>query len=240
MRVGPMLKWFGSKWSATKRGNYPDPLPGLPIFEPYAGGAGYSLNHCDHPVVIWEDDPHLSELWQWLITEATSELVMAIPVGVPEGTPIQDLRLSKGQALLLKHWQRTNNVGNCWTVSKWGHLPGQWNVHTQERVAREVECIKHWKFLPIDYTRRGTYYFDPPYQYNYRYRFKEAFDYLQMVSNISLISKGSRVIVCEAICPKTGAIPTYLPFSASHQQVTSRRKQSQNHHSKELIWVKNT
>lgn len=213
MRVGPLFKHFGGKWMATKAGKYPVPLPGLPIFEPYAGSAGYSLNHCTSEVTIWEDDPHLVALWRWLINVATQESILRIPVNLIEGTDIRNISgLSDGQQLLVKHWQRTNNVGDCWTVSAWGNKPGQWTCNTRERVAREVLQIKHWKFHPIKYDMPGTYFFDPAYEFNYQYRFKTPFDYDQMVYNISLIPKGSRVIVCEAACPKTGAVPTYSPF----------------------------
>ena len=117
MRVGPFLKHFGSKWSGAK--HYPEPLADLPIFEPFAGGAGYACNHSDLPVVLWEDDWNLATLWSWLILEADADLIKAIPCGLVEGTDIRTLDLDQGQMLLLKHWQRTNNVGECWTISKY-------------------------------------------------------------------------------------------------------------------------
>src|SRR6266404_1750394 len=113
MKISPLFKWFGSKWQSGK--HYPQPTHET-IVEPFAGGAGYSLNYCDKKVIVWEDDPNLFRLWNWLIGAATSEEIRAIPVGISEGTDIRTLRLSAGQCLLLKHWQRTNNVGDCWTV----------------------------------------------------------------------------------------------------------------------------
>lgn len=219
--------------------HYPPPLPGLPIFEPYAGSAGYSLNYADLPVVIWEDDFNLAILWQWMIEQATPDLVRQIPCGLPEGLDIRTLDLCQGQMLLLKHWQRTNNVGYCWTISKWGHLPGQWTTNTRARVADEMMAIKHWKLQPIDWQTPGTYFVDPPYLHNYRYRFPktESFDYQGLVNRLSQVPAGSRIIVTEATCPKTGAVPDYLPFKPSHRQVTSRRKVGNNHHSNELIFT---
>lgn len=67
-RIGPLFKWFGSKWQSSK--HYPQPEHEI-IVEPFAGGAGYSLNHCEKRVIIWEDDPNLHALWQWLIDSAT-------------------------------------------------------------------------------------------------------------------------------------------------------------------------
>ncbi len=145
MRVGPLFKWFGSKWSAAKRGNYPTPEHDI-IFEPFAGGAGYSLNYCEKQVILDDNNPLLSELWSWLINEATTDAVLAIPLDLPEGTDIRTVGLTRGQQLLLKHWQRTNNVGPCMTISPWGNKPGQWTANTRARVSEEIHAVKHWHF----------------------------------------------------------------------------------------------
>jgi hypothetical protein len=156
----PLFKHFGSKWASSK--HYPAPLPGLPLFEPFAGGAGYSLRHHQHDVTIWENNPRLQELWCWIIYSATSQDVLDIPLDVPEGTDIRTLGLSWGQQLLLKHWQRTNNVGECWTISPWGNKPGQFTANTRARVAEEIHGVKHWKFAQIEWAQAGTYHCDSP------------------------------------------------------------------------------
>src|ERR1019366_3361701 len=130
MKIGPLFKWFGSKWQSAK--HYPQPEHAR-IVEPFAGGAGYSLNYCDREVVIWEDDPNLAKLWPWLIGSASSADIHEIPIDLPAGTDIRKIGLKLGQIMLLKHWQRTNNVGDCWTTSPWGHLPGQWTANTRTR-----------------------------------------------------------------------------------------------------------
>lgn len=119
--TGPLFKWFGSKWSASRL--YPAPLHDT-IVEPFAGSAGYSLRYATRHVRLWESNFQLVALWDWLIHEATEDLIRSIPIDIPVGTDIRALQLTAGQALLLKHWQRTNNLGNCWTTSPWGHMPG--------------------------------------------------------------------------------------------------------------------
>jgi hypothetical protein len=235
--LNPLFKWFGSSWSSAK--HYPKPLDGLPIFEPFAGSAGYSLNHYQHDVVIYDSNQLVKDLWLWLINEATTQAILDIPVGLPVGHDIRSTGLSYGQCLLLKHWQRTNNVGDCWTISPWGDKPGQWVESCRKRVAEQVAAIKHWQFRQPDWTEQGTWMCDSPYIYNYQYGVKN-FDYDQYVQNVNKIPEESLVICCEAVCKKTGRIPDYLPFTSSHSQVTSRRKQSQSHHSKELVYVKYT
>ena len=232
--TGPLFKWFGSKWLSSKL--YPAPEHDT-IFEPFAGSAGYSLRHHEKKVVLWEDNGHLQQLWRWLISRATSADVREIPINIMEGTNIREIGLSLGQEMLLKHWQRTNNVGDCWTISPWGNKPGQWTANTRARVAEELHAVKHWKMERVRPDRQGTYFFDPPYLYNYRYRFKDEFDYAGFVEKIAMIPKGSQIIVCEAACQKTGRVPDYLPFQPFASRITSRRKKTENHHSKEYLYV---
>jgi len=236
--TGPLFKWFGSKWLSSKT------LPSAQhdqIVEPFAGGAGYSLRYADRKVLICESNPHIFDLWSWLISEATEATIRDIPLNVPEGTDIRTLGLSKGQQLLLKNWQRTNNVGSCWTISKWGHLPGQWTANTRARVASEFGAVRHWKVwrdgLAIlrawSSDKLATWLVDPPYQYNYQYG-SSPINYQELSQLIRKVP--GQKIVCEAVCPKTGAVPNWLEFSFFGNRITSRRKAENNHHSKELIW----
>jgi hypothetical protein len=236
--TGPLFKWFGSKWLSSRL--LPAPLH-TSIVEPFAGSAGYSLRHCRSDVSICEIDKHISRLWQWLIGDASESTIRDIPIDIPVGTDIRTLPLSIGQKLLLKTWQRTNNVGDCWTISPWGNSPGQWTANTRSRVANEVGAVKHWKILPDGLSvlvgaRNGgaaTWMIDPPYQYNYQYR-GTPIDYVSLAESVKLL-KG-QIIVTEAICQKTGKVPDWLPFVFFGDRITSRRKKNENHHSKELIW----
>ena len=245
--IHPLFKWFGSKWQAAPR--YPKPLH-KEIVEPFAGGAGYSLRYPEHDVIICDNNPNLKILWPWLINVATEGLIREIPINIPEGTDILTLGLSEGQAYLLKTWQRTNSTGDCWTISPWGNLPGQWTANTRARVAEEIGAIKHWTFLDdglrlmqyastLFYNETDdvacTWFVDPMYQYNYQYNNPNKHSYEQLGSLCQNLS--GQVIVCEAVCPKTGKTPDWLPFRHFGESVTSRRKKEQNHHSKELVWT---
>ncbi|HWA29158.1 MAG TPA: hypothetical protein VG734_26140 [Lacunisphaera sp.] len=232
--TGPLFKWFGSKWLSAKR--LPPPEHEL-VIEPFAGSAGYSLRHASRRVQIWEDNFNLLILWAWLIGPARTAEILEIPLGTPVGTDIRTLGLSQGQSLLLKHWQRTNNYGDCWTVSPWGNLPGQWTANTRARVADEVHEVKHWKLAAPDFSEVATYFFDAPYQLNYRYGAR-AFDYQALAVRVRALPAGSQVIVCEARCQKTGAAPDWLPFVDWESRITSRRKATENHHSREMIYLR--
>ncbi len=234
--TGPLFKWFGSKWLSSRllpRPHYDD------VIEPFAGGAGYSLRHSSKDVLLYEADGHIRNLWEWLIGYADEASIRQIPLDLKEGQDIRSVGLSEGQALLLKNWQRTNNVGDCWTISPWGSKPGQWTANTRARVSEEVSAIKHWKIggsqglVAFNHTP-STWFIDPPYQFNYKYRSKVELDYA-LLAEKARAAKG-QVIVCEAVCQKTGKSPDYLPFEFWGSRITSRRKEGQNHHSKELIW----
>lgn len=240
--TGPLFKWFGSKWQASKY--YPIPLGGY-LFEPYAGSASYSLRNYDKnlKVCIAESNPLLYQLWRWLINEATTKLILDIPIDIEPGTNIKKLGLTQGQSLLLKHWQRTNNVGHCWTTSPWGNSPGQWTKNTRERVSEEIKFVKDWTLLHSAQNiwnfisaYDSTFFVDPPYMYNYKYQCSDI-DYQWLAKEI-LRRECRRMIVCEAVHPKTGIQPDWLPFEPFRSTVTSRRKATQSHHSKELIYTK--
>ncbi len=244
--TGPLFKCFGSKWLSSK--TLPPPEKAL-ICEPFAGGAGYSLRHCHKKASLFETDLNVYGLWDWLIKRATQQLILDIPVGVPAGTDIRTLGLSDGQSLLLKHWQRTNNVGNCWTISGWGHLPGQWTANTRARIAEEFQAVKHWdvrsssgvrvieaQVEDCDITSSDvTWFIDPPYEYNYKYRMRYPINYHRMGRNIRQL-KG-QIIVCEALHPKSGQYPKWLPFETWEKRITSRRKEGDHKYSSEMLWT---
>lgn len=67
--TGPLFKWFGSKWNASR--HYPKPVYSI-IVEPFAGSAGYSLRYGDgKSVILCETNVLVRRLWQWLIRDAT-------------------------------------------------------------------------------------------------------------------------------------------------------------------------
>jgi hypothetical protein len=240
--IRPLFKWFGSKWQAAPK--YPAPKFDR-IVEPFAGGAGYSLRYPDKQVTICETNPNLQILWPWLIHEATEALVREIPIDIPVGTDIRMLGLSTGQSYLLKTWQRTNTTGGCWTISPWGNKPGQWTANTRARVAEEVYAIKHWKFEPdglrvfraakeLDLSS-STWFVDPMYMFNYQYNASIGHDYEELGRLVRALS--GQTIVCEGAEPRTGKLPTWLPFRHFAIRPTSRKKQENHHHCKELIWT---
>lgn len=236
--TGVMFKYFGSKFS--KFHLYPTPNTST-IIEPYAGGAGFSLNYSNRNIIISEKNPEVFLLWQYLIKHLTSNDILSIPLNLPIGTDIRELDLSDGQRLLLKYWQRTNNISACWTISKWGNLNGQWTKGTRKRLSEEIKLIKHWElyrtaeevFEKYKNDPNIYWFIDPPYQFNYRYNESSEFNYVKLLEYINEI-KGF-VVVCEGKS-KCGMLPTYLPFKELYKSKKKYSKQYSNIASVELIY----
>ena len=68
-----MFSYYGSKNKIAKL----NPLPkyGL-IIEPFAGAAWYSVLHRDKNVLLNEKYDVIYDIWNWLINEASSELIL--------------------------------------------------------------------------------------------------------------------------------------------------------------------
>jgi site-specific DNA-adenine methylase len=102
-------------------------------------------------------------------------------------------------------------------------------------VAEQIHAVKHWDFgIPV-ILEPTTLFIDPPYQHNYKYRQPDQ-NYKFLAEYAKTMGRLHQVIVCEAL-GKNGEVPDWLPFRESHRSVTSRRKATQSHHSRELIWT---
>jgi hypothetical protein len=219
-----MFKYFGSKYRSSV--HYPAPKYDL-IIEPFAGGAGYSLRHREHTVLLADLDEELIDLWQWLISAAPEEIAAIPTEGLVTGQDIRTLGLSPGQAQLMRRWQRTGHC-SAWTVSNittgesdWctkhgkgqaGGNTGMWHFNTRDYLIGAVEEIRHWgaeccSYLDLPTDVEATWFIDPPYQHvncgTYKHDYK-AIDYQQLAAWCR--SLPGQVIVCEQL----GA--DWLPF----------------------------
>lgn len=166
-RLRPFFKFYGSKYRIAPK--YPAPEFET-IVEPFAGSASYSTLHADRKVVLVENDPDVAALWQWLIRTPGSE-IRRLPVcpDLPAGFDIRNVEASREAQLLIRYWQRVGR-SRCWTISKWGHLSGFWCAATRDRVAAQVDAIRHWRAYFGDLPARPapidalTWFLDPPYQ----------------------------------------------------------------------------
>lgn len=251
MRRGPMFKYFGSKYRSSV--HYPAPKYDL-IIEPFAGGAGYSLRHREHTVLLADLDEELIDLWQWLISAAPEEIAAIPTEGLVTGQDIRTLGLSPGQAQLMRRWQRTGHCSS-WTVSNittgesdWcakhgkgqaGGNTGMWHYNTRDYLIGAVEEIRHWgaeccSYLDLPTDVEATWFVDPPYRGvkygSYKHGLR-GIDYQQLAAWCR--SLPGQVIVCEQL----GA--DWLPFRDCCEVSGMRGKMRgvAGAKSQEMIWT---
>lgn len=230
--TGPFWRYFGGKWRLAP--TYPAPRHRV-IVEPFAGAAGYALRHASHDVVLVDRYPVICEVWRWLIGSSPAD-VRAIPC--VESTDDLPSWVPEGARHLVGFCMnnavtrpcRTLSVGRKRMEARGRRFEG-WNVAHRERVARNVQAIKHWRVIEGDYTAapsvEATWFIDPPYQEAGRL-------YVHGPKSIDFASLGAwcrerrgQVIACE----NAGA--TWLPF------VPHREAKAGPAHgvSSEVVWI---
>lgn len=206
MRLSPFFKYFASKNKLACR--YPAPKH-RKITESHCGSAGYACNHSDHDVLLCDVDPRVTTIWDYLI-HVTSEEVMALPLLEP-GQSIDTLHVCEEARLFLSCCVNTSQFRKSLTSWKNGQNTGLWGPTWREKVARQVQFIKHWKVVCTSYNElpneRCTWFVDPMYQgmeHHYAASRTHPTDYEHLGQWCR--SRLGQVIVCESMRA------TWLPF----------------------------
>jgi hypothetical protein len=137
---------------------------------------------------------------------------MSLPLVVED---VRDLRVCEEAQNLIAWWLNKGTERPHRTASKWvrsGLRPkSSWGPEVRERIASQVEKIKHWRLIEGDYTsapyRLATWFVDPPYanRAGERYRFgSKLLDFGAL--GAWCLERPGQVIACENV----GA--TWLPF----------------------------
>lgn len=213
MKLRPFLSYYGSKFRASSR--YADPISDT-IIEPFAGAAGYALNHAEKKVILVEKDKRLAAIWRFLI-KATPADVLALPLMELEQT-VHDLPpCDPAGKELIRAWLQggARNGKNSFSSMAKNNLarnpntPAFWGAACRARIATQVSHIKHWEVIEGDYSLapdvEATWFIDPPYNNDAgRVYTHHKLDYMRLGNWCQ--SRQGQVIVCE----NKGA--TWLPF----------------------------
>lgn len=233
----PLFKYFGSKWKGSK--HYPAPRYPL-IVEPFAGSACYSAHYADRQVMLFDKDPEVASLWQWLIAADPAEVLRLPSTELPEGFDLRELDDIPREAQdLIRRWQRIGHC-SCWTVSSWNCKSGMWGPDIVQHVADSLPLIRHWEAFECDYRDIpvaeigvATWFVDPLYQHagNGGYECDDRHDYAELARWVR--SLPGQVIVCE----QEGA--DWLPFRPSHDITGIKRRvhHKQANSGREMIWA---
>lgn len=233
-RIRPFIRYYGGKWRTAP--SYPSPKHNT-IVEPFAGAAGYSLLYSDRDVILIEKYAVLAEMWRYLISVDSYE-IMAIPTvehvnDLPSWVP-------QGGRTLVGFAMNAACVSPCKSLSagrkrsiERGRKYEGWSSQLRIEVADNVNRIRHWKVIEGDYTLapdiEATWFVDPPYN-------NRAGSYY-IHSDLDYVSLGSwcrglpgQVIVCE----NEGA--DWLPFKP-FKKIKAMSRPNGKSFSAEVIWT---
>lgn len=209
IKLKPFWSYFGGKYRAAPK--YPKPIHDT-IIEPFAGAAGYSLRHYDKNIILYEKYEIIAGIWDYLIKVPESEVrsipfvdsVDELPSWVPQearwligfnmndGTIAPSKRLSSGQKMNRENGRKFKG----------------WGEGRRERVATQVNFIRHWKVKHTSYesclNKEATWFIDPPYYKAGHHYVHSNIDYNDLAKWCS--SRDGQVIVCE------GEGASWLPF----------------------------
>ena len=228
-RLELFFTYFGGKWRIAKHYPYPKYKT---IIEPFAGSAGYSLHYPQKNVLLFDLDPVICSVWDYLINVKESE-ILSLPLEI---TDVREIQLCQEAKWLIGFWLNKGSVSprnipgkwmrsNCRPNSYWGEV-------IRSRIASQLDYIRHWKIKNISYDKidnqYASWFVDPPYHKSgFMYRFNKInYDNLSEWCKL----RHGQVTVCE----QDGA--SWLPFS-SFRTVKALEGKKGAKQSKEVVWI---
>jgi hypothetical protein len=94
-----VIDYYGGKYRLARY--YPAPLHDV-IIEPFCGGAGYSLHHYNKQVHLYDLNPKVVGVWDYVIKADTDE-IRALPLLEPEQR-VSDLQVHQEAKWLIGWW----------------------------------------------------------------------------------------------------------------------------------------
>lgn len=203
----PLFPFYGSKWRDAKR--YPAPT-GL-VIEPFAGSAGYSVYYAPERVLLYDVDPIIVGVWQYLIRVTAAE-ILALP-DLEVGQSVDTLQhLPQEARWLIGFWLNRGSAQPKKTKTAYSARTERqqliWSKRARVRIASEIDGVRHWQVRQGSYEDcpqlPATWFVDPPYGNKGRYYRFNKVDYAHLGGWVQ--RQFGSVIVCE----QAGA--TWLPF----------------------------
>jgi site-specific DNA-adenine methylase len=230
----PFMSYYGGKFRIAK--HYPKPVYKT-IIEPFAGSAGYGVNYPNNQVILYEINPKIFGVWDYLI-KVKEEEIRSLPVDI---TDLREMNLTQEQRWLIGMWVNTgtsspNNMRSARSLEllKGGNC-NTWCQPLKAVIANQLKFIRHWKVYNKSYeecpNQKATWFIDPPYQgpAGRCYPFHDI-DYPEL-GEWCRARKG-QVIVCE------GEGANWLPFRKFMDARNTTNKRKKNKVSREVVWTK--
>lgn len=205
----PFFTYYGGKWRAAPK--YPPPSWDQ-IIEPFAGSAGYSLRHFEKNVILYDINPIITTLWDFLI-HASENDIKKIPDKINH---VDELGDNPAEKYLVGFWLNKATTNPSKTPSAWmrketnPNRANFWGPGVKSRIIKQLPYIRHWKVFNETYneippTTYSTWFIDPPYQGRDGTHYKHSVVDYEHLATWCKNLKG-QIIVCE----QEGA--DWLPF----------------------------
>jgi hypothetical protein len=192
------------------------------------------MRYPDREVILVEKYPTICEMWRWLIAVTPAEVrripevedVRELPDWVPHGArSLVGFSMNSSASTP----RRTLSAGRKKLRAMHRQFEG-WTPKLRERVATQVEHIRHWKIIEGDYTlapkEPATWFIDPPYNNKAgSYYSHHRLDYRDL--GYWCRNLPGQKIVCE----NEGA--DWLPF----QPFAVFKAGPSGHQSREVVWL---
>lgn len=234
-----IISYYGSKYRLARY--YPAPVHDV-IVEPFCGGAGYSLHHYNKQVHLYDLNPKIVGVWDYVIKADPNE-IRALPLLEPEQR-VSDLQVHQEAKWLIGWWVNTctttpQQILTPWALLQREHMPANtWTPTRREYIAQTSALIKHWRVTCASYqdipNTRATWFIDPPYQCKAgrHYPFNAVdFGHLAEWSR----SREGQVMVCE-----NSDSEAWLPFQPFRECVGARRTGGEAKKTQEVVWYSET
>lgn len=230
IKLRPFFSYFGSKWRLAPK--YPEPRYDM-IIEPFAGSAGYSLRYYERQIVLYDLDPVIAGLWDYLIHVKESE-IRGLPSIVNHVDDVDCCQEAKWLIGFIISPSQVSPRKNCPPYKYACITRDSWGDVSKNSVADQLQYIRHWRIYNASYRQApahyATWFLDPPYCGASGIHYKYNNVNFQHLGNWCKNQYG-QVIVCESF----GA--DWLPFEKFKTPQTG----CINSHSllSEAIWTQN-
>lgn len=200
MRLRPFFSYYGSKWRLAPL--YPSPEYET-VIEAFAGSAGYATLYPQKRVWLFDINPVIVGVWDFLI-KAPSREITKLPVVFDH---VDDLIIPQEAKWFLGFWITKAVASPRKQFSKWVRdypkESGGWAETTRSVIAAQQQHIRHWKVMCGTYDSippgRATYFIDPPYQRRIQgkhYPYNDV-DYSMLSACCKHFAQYGQVIACE-------------------------------------------
>jgi site-specific DNA-adenine methylase len=203
-----MFSYMGSKWRLAKR--YGAPLTNV-VVEPFAGAACYALYHNVPKAILFDLNPHIAGIWDYLIKTKESE-ILKLPLDFEN---VDELKICPEAKWLIGFWITKGNVHPNKSRSAWARKYRNsgdckvWGEAARLRISKQVNNIRDWEIRCEDYRKspniRADWFIDPPYEVAGKHYTYSEIDYDDLAK--FCLSRKGPVTVCE----NRGA--EWLPFT---------------------------